>query len=155
MKLIMDCHFPEGEKAEMITLYRARGHSEEDDKKLADILSQDKERWVDEMMGQELGLLLDERTPWRSALATFGAFQVAGSVPLLIYLVGLVVAVGQAMSFAVSLGLSALALFGLGAAKVFITQRSWFRSGLEVLLLGGLAAAVAYLVGAVLAGLGG
>jgi VIT1/CCC1 family predicted Fe2+/Mn2+ transporter len=148
-------HSPEGEKAEMVTLYRARGYSEEDAKKLADILSQDEERWVDEMMVQELGLLLDERTPWRSALATFGAFQVAGSVPLLVYLVGLVVAVDPAVSFAVSLALSALALFGLGAAKVFITERSWFRSGLEMLLVGGVAAAVAYLVGAVLTGLGG
>jgi VIT1/CCC1 family predicted Fe2+/Mn2+ transporter len=147
-------HFPEGERAEMLALYRARGYSEEDAETLARIHSKDKERWVDEMMVQELGLLPDERTPWRSALATFGAFLVAGSVPLLVYLVGLVVAIDPVVSFVVSLVLSALALFILGAAKVFVTERSWFRSGLEMLLVGGLAAAVAYLVGAVLAGLG-
>jgi VIT1/CCC1 family predicted Fe2+/Mn2+ transporter len=46
-----------------------------------------------------------------------------------------------------------LALFALGAAKVLITQRSWFRSGLEMLVVGGIAAGVAYLVGYLLAGL--
>lgn len=50
--------------------------------------------------------------------------------------------------------LSAVALFALGAAKVLVTERSWFRSGLEMLLVGGLAAGVAYLVGYLLQGLG-
>jgi VIT1/CCC1 family predicted Fe2+/Mn2+ transporter len=54
----------------------------------------------------------------------------------------------------VALVLSGLALFGLGAAKVFVTERNWFRSGLEMLLVGGVAAGIAYLVGYLLQGLG-
>jgi len=50
--------------------------------------------------------------------------------------------------------LAAAALFGLGAAKVLITKLNWFRSGLEMLAVGGLAAGVAYLVGYLLRGLG-
>ncbi|MFC2036927.1 VIT1/CCC1 transporter family protein [Chloroflexota bacterium] len=38
---------------------------------------------------------------------------------------------------------------------MLITERNWFRSGLEMLIVGGLAAAVAYLVGYLLQGLGG
>jgi VIT1/CCC1 family predicted Fe2+/Mn2+ transporter len=107
------------------------------------------------MMIQELGMLPDERKPIYSALATFGAFLIAGSVPLLVYLAGLFVTVPGNWPFVASLVLSGLALFGLGAAKVLITERNWLRSGLEMLVVGGLAAGVAYLVGYLLQGLGG
>jgi VIT1/CCC1 family predicted Fe2+/Mn2+ transporter len=50
--------------------------------------------------------------------------------------------------------LSGLALFGLGAAKVLVTGQRTLRSGTEMLLVGGLAAGVAYVVGALLRGLG-
>ena len=57
--------------------------------------------------------------------------------------------------FIIAILLSALSLFSLGAAKVFITQRSPVRSGLEMLIVGGLAAGVAYFVGVLLKPLGG
>ena len=75
-------------------------------------------------------------------------------MPLLVYLLGLFTAIDPAVAFAISVILSAVALFAPGAAKVFITERSWLRSGLEMLLVGGLAAGVAYLVGYLLQGLG-
>ena len=147
-------HFPDGERAEMIEIYQAKGYSAEDARTLIDIHAKDHERWVDEMMVQELGMLPDERQPILSAAATFGAFLVAGAVPLLVYLLGLFLPVDPRVAFPVSVVLSALALFGLGAAKVFVTERNWFRSGLEMLVVGGLAAGVAYLVGFLLQGLG-
>jgi VIT1/CCC1 family predicted Fe2+/Mn2+ transporter len=89
-----------------------------------------------------------------SGLATFASFIVAGVVPLLVYLLGLFVTIDPTVSFVVSIILSAAALFALGAAKVLITERNWFRSGLEMLAVGGLAAGVAYLIGYLLRGLG-
>ena len=147
-------HFPEGERAELYEIYRQQGYSEEDARRLVEIKSRDPQRWVQAMMIDELGLLPDERKPLISALATLASFVVAGSVPLIVYLVGLFVSLSPSVSFPVSLGLSALALFGLGAAKVLVTERSPFRSGLEMLLVGGLAAGVAYGVGALLKGIG-
>jgi VIT1/CCC1 family predicted Fe2+/Mn2+ transporter len=138
----------------LVEIYEAKGYSPEDARTLIDIHAKDHERWVDEMMVQELGMLPDERQPILSAAATFGAFLVAGAVPLLVYLLGLFLPVDPTMAFRVSVVLSALALFGLGAAKVFVTERNWFRSGLEMLVVGGLAAGVAYLVGFLLQGLG-
>ena len=146
-------HFPEGERAEMLELYRAQGYGEEDAEALVAIQSQRQEQWVDAMMVQELGLLPDDRKPVMSGVATFGAFLVAGSVPLLTYLIGLFVTIDPVLAFAISIVLSGLALFGLGAAKVLITERSWFRSGLEMLVVGGIAAGVAYMVGYLLQGL--
>ncbi len=147
-------HFPEGERAELYELYRARGYPEEDAEQLVAIQSRDKTRWVDAMMLEELQMLRDDSNPLLNAAATLFAFIVAGSVPLLIYLLGLAVPVPAGLSFPISLGLSAAALFGLGAAKVLVTGQRPLRSGLEMLLVGGLAAAVAYAVGALLRGLG-
>ncbi len=91
------------------------------------------------------------RTPFRHAVATFAAFCLAGLVPLLAYILpGLA---GEA-PFAVAIGLTVLALFGVGAARSLVYRRSWVRSGLEMLAVGAGAAAVAYLVGDLLAGLG-
>ncbi len=148
-------HFPDGERAEMLALYKAKGYSEEEAQALVTIQSQRQEQWVDVMMVQELGLLPDDRKPVMSAVATFGAFLVAGSIPLLTYLVGLFVTIVPDLAFTLSIVLSGLALFGLGAAKVVVTERSWIRSGLEMLVVGGVAAGVAYLVGYLLQGLVG
>ena len=148
-------HFPEGEKAELLEMYKHQGYSEEDAHKLVEIKSQDRELWVNAMMLEELNMLKDESNPFHNALATLISFILAGSVPLLIYLLGLFITIPSGVSFPMSLGLSGLALFGLGAAKVRVTQNNPWRSGIEMLLVGGLAAGVAYLVGALLKGIGG
>ena len=147
--------FPEGERAELFDLYRTQGYSEEEARQLVTIKTHDRERWVDSMMLEELGMLKEEKNPLLSGLATVVAFVVAGSVPLLVYLLAMTVAIPASALFPASIFLSALALFGLGATKVLVTQMSALRSGLEMLLVGGLAAGVAYAVGALLKGIGG
>lgn len=85
------------------------------------------------------------------------AFVVAGSIPLLIYFGDLIfhfnLSTTTAFMFAVVL--SGLALFSLGAAKVFVTKHNALRSGLEMLLVGSLAALVAFGVGTILKNLVG
>jgi len=46
--------------------------------------------------------------------------------------------------------LTGLTLFALGAMKVRITERNWLYAGLEMLIVGGIAAAAAYGVGVAL-----
>ena len=148
-------HFPDGERMELMDVYRSRSYSEEDARQLVEIQSREPTRWVNAMMLDELGMLKDETNPLVNGLVTFGAFIVAGSVPLLVYLLGLLVSIPQASTFPASLIMSALALFGLGAAKVTVTKLNPIRSGLEMLIVGSLAAGVAYVVGALLKGIGG
>lgn len=148
-------HFPDGERAELYEIYRSQGYSEEDARQLTDIQTRTTERWVRAMMIDELGMLPEENKPIISGAATLLAFVTAGAVPLLVYLLDLVVNVPQSTAFATSFVLSGAALFALGAAKVLITRLNPFRSGLEMLLVGGLAATVAYMVGALLKGVGG
>ncbi|MCL6430680.1 MAG: VIT1/CCC1 transporter family protein [Anaerolineae bacterium] len=147
-------HFPESERLELVEIYKAKGYSDEEATLVAAIESKERERWIDAMMVHELGILPDDRRPLTSALATLAAFVVAGALPLTVYLLGLWLPVRPELAFRLSMALSALGLFGLGAAKVFVTERSWLRGGLEMLLLGGVVAAVAYGIGYFLRGLG-
>lgn len=82
-------------------------------------------------------------TPFQHGVVTFGAFLIAGVVPLLPYLFS--ISTGQQF-FASSL-LAALTFFGVGAARTFITKGNFFKAGLEMLVIGGIAAFVAYGVG--------
>jgi len=75
-------------------------------------------------------------------------------VPLLIYLIGLFTPISDSFAFPATIILSGLALFGLGMAKVTVTKLNVIRSGFEMLIVGGLAAVVAYIVGALLKGIG-
>lgn len=150
-------NYPEGEKRELTAIYHKQGYPREDAEKLVEIQSKDQTRWVNAMMVHELGMIKDERKPMSAAWITFGSFVLFGLLPLLIYVIDLVFGLHLPMQskFFVSIGLSGLALFGLGAAKYFITRRSPWRSGLEMLIVGGLAAAVAYFIGVLLKPLGG
>jgi len=91
-----------------------------------------------------------EPYPGRHGFATFAAFVVAGTVPLLSY----VVAIG-AEPFPTAVVLTLLVLFAVGASRSLVTDEPWWRSGTEMLAVGAAAAGVAYGVGAFVEGLVG
>lgn len=78
-------------------------------------------------------------------VATFVGFVTVGVIPLLAYLLPWF----EANRFAAAATLGLGALFVVGASRAFFTNRGWFVSGLEMLLIGTLAAMVAYGVGAI------
>jgi vacuolar iron transporter family protein len=87
----------------------------------------------------------------RHGSATLVGFVVAGGVPLAAYLLPL----ADASRFPAAVALTLATLFALGAARSFVTKVGWLRSGSEMLLVGSLAAAAAYLIGAAAATLTG
>jgi VIT1/CCC1 family predicted Fe2+/Mn2+ transporter len=98
------------------------------------------------------GLAEEEAFPARHGAATFLAFVVAGVVPLVPYMIpGLPVD-----RFDLSIGLTLLALFAVGASRALIGEVRWWLAGGEMAALGAIVAAVAYgsgaLVAAVVAG---
>lgn len=102
----------------------------------------------DEAVRASTGLDVQEPYPTRHSLATFVAFVVAGVVPLASYVVTM-----QHDRFLMAILLTLLTLFVVGAARSLVTRAPWWRSGLEMLLVGSVAAAVAYGVGAFVDGL--
>jgi predicted membrane protein (TIGR00267 family) len=77
------------------------------------------------------------------AAITFVAFVSAGFLPLMPFLV---LDYGNTLAFSVAA--TATALFCIGACRAFFTGQRFLPSGLEMLAVGGIAAAVAYMIGA-------
>lgn len=83
----------------------------------------------------------------RHGFATFLAFVIAGTVPLL----GVVFSVPVAYRFPATVALTLSTLFVVGAARALVTRGRWWTAGAEMMLIGAVAAGVAYGVGALLA----
>ena len=143
-------NYPEGEKRELVELYVDKGVAQEDAEAAVSILSKNREAWVDVMMVEELGIISSDESPLKNALATFFSFAVFGFVPLLTYVLGTFITAFKDNSFLFAAILTGLTLFVLGALKTALTSRSWIRSGIEMLIVGGAAAAAAYGIGYVL-----
>lgn len=101
----------------------------------------------EEAVRRSRGEPVDEPFPFRHGLATMLAFVVAGAVPLLPY-----VLVAPEQRFAVAVAATLVTLFVVGALRSTVTLLNPFTAGLEMLLVGAAAAAVAYGVGYLLAG---
>jgi len=89
----------------------------------------------------------EEAAPARHGVATFVAFIVAGSLPLVPYVLPVVETTRFFWSLALTLG----ALFIVGALRTLVTTDRWWRAGLEMLILGAIVAAAAYGAGALIA----
>jgi VIT1/CCC1 family predicted Fe2+/Mn2+ transporter len=79
--------------------------------------------------------------PFRQGITTFFAFGLAGILPLLPYVFSL------KPSFPISASVVLVSLFLVGVIKGVYADKHWVRSGLEVLMIGGIAAFLAYIVG--------
>ena len=143
-------NYPEGEKLEMVEIYKGMGIGDDDANTIVDTLSKYKEAWVDVMMVEELGIMEDNESPLNNALATFVAFVIFGFIPLISYVVAQFVPVlipDSSVSFVFAALLTAVSLFSLGALKVRVTGKNWLKSGIETLLMGGFAAVAAFGIG--------
>jgi vacuolar iron transporter family protein len=80
----------------------------------------------------------------RNGVVTFGAFVLAGLIPLSAYLLPL----GQNTRFATACVLAGATLFGIGACRSMFSDRPWLIAGIEMLTMGAIASAVAFSIGA-------
>lgn len=132
---------PEGELEELRQILQMRGLSGDVLYQATQEISQSRENWIGLMLTDEYGLARDDPKPMRAAIATFGAFLIAGSVPLIPFFFGL------QNAFVTSILATLLTFFVIGAAKSRWSLAKWWRSGTETLLIGGVAALLAYFVG--------
>jgi hypothetical protein len=103
----------------------------------------------DEAVRRSRGEPVGEPFPLRHGAATMLAFVVAGSVPLVPFVLA-----SPERRLAVATAGALAALFLVGALRSTVTLLRWWKAGMEMLLVGALAAAVAYGVGFLLAGTG-
>ena len=145
--------YPEGEREEIRQIYAAKGFTGSDLERAVEIITADKERWIDAMITDEMGLSLTERSPLKAASATMIAFLMIGFIPLIPFLANAFELSLVGRPYLASCLLTAMAFFFVGAVKSRFVNQFWLWSGLETLGLGGSAAALAYIVGMSLRGL--
>ena len=137
---------PEEEEAEMASLYRAKGFTDDEARAIAHRLFQNPEQALDQLIREELGLDPDELgSPLGAASGSFVAFAAGASVPVLPYVIG-----GGLGAFVTAIVISVVALFAVGAGVSLLTGRSALFSGIRQVGIGAAAAVVTYLVGALI-----
>jgi VIT1/CCC1 family predicted Fe2+/Mn2+ transporter len=123
--------------------YESRGLTAEESRRVVDNLAQDKERLLETLLREELGVTPQRaERPRRLGAYTFVAFALAGAIPVFPFLVlaplpGLLTAVAA----------TGIALFLSGVVRTLVTLGHWLWSGTEMLLIGMGSATATYLVG--------
>jgi len=134
---------PAEEVAETTEIFRSYGLTPEESVRVVQALARKPETWVDFMMRFELGLEKpDPRRALVSALTIAFAYVVGGMIPLTPYIV--LRAVHPAFAWSIAATVVALWVFGYGKGR--FTGSGPARSALQTTLIGGLAAAAAYLI---------
>jgi vacuolar iron transporter family protein len=131
------------ERLELKKIYLDKGLTEQEAEMVVSRLLTDKEKFLDDMLVNELHIHRDNlQNPYKLG-AVIGLSFLAGSfVPLSPYLV-----IGKPTSVIVSVAVSLAFLFVAGEWKGRIVKRKPLRSGLETLLIGAGAAAILFLIG--------
>lgn len=134
----------ESEMSETMHILCESGFSEEDARALTKLYAKNPKYWADFMMSHELEMGNPEHdNPWFTGLATFVAFVIFGAIPL-----APIIILGETQGiFVVASVFTFGALVLLGLLRWRTTRESIVRSVGEIVLLGGVSAVVAYLVG--------
>lgn len=151
-------NLPEKEREEIREIYEAKGFEGELLEQVVDVITADKDRWVDVMMKEELNMTKEDKSPFMMGFMTFISFILVGFIPLIIYVWDYTAGIdmNQLSSrdlFGTSILLTSLAFIGIGWLKSYVTETARIRSVLETLFLGAAAAVLSYLVGNMLEGM--
>lgn len=134
---------PEQEAEEIVDVFKAYGVSAEQSAPVVAALRTNRRAWVRFMMRFELGLEQPEPgRAKRSAATIAGSYVVGGLIPISPYF--MTPSIDNALAASIAVTLSALALFGFVKGGYVGTSR--WRSALHTLLIGGTAAAAAYVL---------
>lgn len=135
--------FPEEEETELYEMYTRDGWPQELAVQMAAAARSNPDIMLTEMAYRELGIVPENlENPFKNGLFMFGSYIIGGAVPLTPYLV---LPLSQALP--VSIGLTLVGLFVLGAATTKFSKRAWWKAGLEMLALATFAALIGYAIG--------
>src|SRR5579884_922304 len=136
-------NMPDEERAEVARVFEGWGLGQEHVGPIVTAISADQQRLFVFMMRYDLGLEApDPKRAGRSAATIFASYIGGGLVPLAPYFF----VSGIERALLVSVALTAVALFIFGAIKGRFTGIAPARGGLETTLIGGAAAAAAFLI---------
>jgi predicted membrane protein (TIGR00267 family) len=133
---------PDLEEDELAVIYEAKGLSPERARETAREMMRDPAQALDAMVREELNIHPAELAPLKDGVVTGVATAIGAFIPIVPFLL---------MPFRdalwVSLAISMLAHFAIGAARSLFTGRSLWASGRDMFLVGFGVAAVGYAIG--------
>ncbi len=135
---------PEEEAEELALIYEARGIPPESARTLASQIMSNKDTALDTLAREELGIDPSELggSAWEAAITSFVLFALGAIIPVSPFIF-----TGGMPAVYISIGLSAIGLFGLGAAITLFTGKPVWKSGMRMVIFGLLAAAVTFGIG--------
>ncbi len=133
---------PDLEEDELAVIYEAKGLTAERARETARAMMKDPSQALDAMVREELNIHPAELAPLKDGVVTGTATAVGALIPIVPFLV-----MEHATAMWVSLAISMLAHFAIGAARSMFTGRSVWASGRDMFLVGFGVAAVGYVIG--------
>lgn len=138
--------YPQEEAAELAYIYQARGLPANEAEKMAGLIISNPEKALDTLSREELGINPNELgSPMGAALSSFFSFSIGAFIPLLPFLLG-----NYHLNLLISVILTGIALFSVGAILSLYTSRNAIISGLRMLLIGVMAGCATFLIGKLL-----
>lgn len=132
---------PDGEREEIRQIFAAKGFKGKTLEAAVDVITSQKDRWIDTMMTEEHGLPQVNRSPVKAGAMTFLAFVFCGFLPVAPF------AFGLSASVPVSVAMAAITFFLIGSLRSKWSPVHWLKAGMETLAIGLASAGVAYAVG--------
>lgn len=135
--------WPHLEKQELRESFEAKGFKPPLLDEVVDAIAADHGQFLDHMMREEFGVGRESaRSPWRASGIVMLAFLAGAAFPLVPYGINV-----PWTALGMSSGLSFLGLFVAGVVRARASRLPQIRAGLEMVLIGAVAAAVTYGVG--------
>ncbi|MEY3053352.1 MAG: hypothetical protein RLY31_3137 [Bacteroidota bacterium] len=141
---------PEEGREEIRSIYHRKGFRGTLLEQVVETITRDQHVWVDTMMKEELEITPAESSPLSKAITTFVAFLVVGFVPLLVYVADFSGIYSADRPFLAACILTGFVFVCIGWGKAYVGERKAWKGALETFLLGAVAAAAAYYIGAFL-----
>lgn len=142
---------PELERAELVKIYRSKGLTAGEAETIVGRITSDKKVWLETQAREELGLDVAQfENPTREGLVAGISTLIGGAIPVIGYLGGRWIVGGDFSGLAalvIAFVFCAAFLFLIGSARSFFTGKGGVRSGLEMLAVGTVVAAITYVVG--------
>jgi VIT1/CCC1 family predicted Fe2+/Mn2+ transporter len=135
---------PEEETEELALIYEARGLSREQALMLASQILTNSENALQTLAREELGIDPEELggSAWEAALTSFILFAIGAVIPVIAFTF-----LSGTLAVVVSIALSTLALFILGAVITLFTGKPILYSGMRMVVFGLIAAALTFGIG--------
>ena len=138
---------PEQEREELELFYELKGFKPEEAKMMAARLAEQPEQMLKTLAHEELGLSeAGFPNPWVAATSATISTALGAFIPVIPFFF-----LNGTPALVTSFVISTLAHFLVGASKVIVTGRSWWKSGMEMTVVGLGEATLTYIIGLMIA----